>query len=310
QVTAIASTGATTTVTSAPVGPVTNGTPAANSTPTITGTAADGDILTAQQSFSGNPYTYAYQWQRQTAGSHTWTNITAATASTYTATKTDEGAEIRFTVTATNSFGSTQATSAQAGPVAANPPVGASAPAVTGTPQDTNILLTSNGTWSAAAGLTFAYQWQTSPDGETAWTNNPIQTADDYPLTHPDVGRYVRVLVTATNPDGTSTQTSNVLGPITPHPPVNTVAPTISGTAQVSDMLMAQTGTWTGPGISYFYPRRSRPTSAATSACKLPPPTPMRPSKRTHSRPPPCKTTRRATRRHRRSSAPPCKPRR
>ncbi|MGO9975197.1 MAG: hypothetical protein ACLP01_20830 [Solirubrobacteraceae bacterium] len=241
----------TTEATSAPVGPVTSGAPAG--TATISGVPAQGNTLNAQVNFSGwQPISYAYQWQSTTDGS-TWTDISGQTGASYTTQAADEGASVRVVVTATNDDGSGAAVSAAVGPVLSNAPVNTVAPRVSGTPQDSYVLLTTAGTWSGGSGTTYAYQWQTSPDDST-WTANASQTADDYPLLHPDVGTYVRVIVTATNPDGSASATSNVLGPIIPDPPVPITAPSIyGGTAEVSNMLMATTGTWSGPGLQYSY---------------------------------------------------------
>ena len=76
--------------------------------PAITGTAEQGQTLTASTgTWSGTP-TYAYQWKRGGG------NIGGATASTYVLTGTDAGATITVTVTATNAGGSTSATSSSA----------------------------------------------------------------------------------------------------------------------------------------------------------------------------------------------------
>lgn len=73
-----------------------------------------GQQLTASTgTWTGSPSGYAYQWKRDGA------DIAGATSSTYTLDPADENAMITVTVTATNAFGSTSATSAAVGPVAA-----------------------------------------------------------------------------------------------------------------------------------------------------------------------------------------------
>lgn len=87
-----------------------NGTPAVpsnTSAPTITGTPTEGDTLTASSgSWSGaSPISYSYLWSDGTTGS---TDVLGAS---------DVGAHISVTVTATNAYGSTNASSSSVGPV-------------------------------------------------------------------------------------------------------------------------------------------------------------------------------------------------
>lgn len=83
--------------------------------PSISGTAAAGQTLSSSTgTWSGQPTpTYAYQWQR--SGS----NISGATSSSYTVQFADVGTTLRCVVTATNSVGSTSATSASTSTISA-----------------------------------------------------------------------------------------------------------------------------------------------------------------------------------------------
>jgi hypothetical protein len=80
--------------------------------PTISGSAGQGQTLTASPgTWSGNPApTYSYQWSRCTGT--TCTAIPSATATTYKLQSVDVGATLKVTVTAANSAGSASATSA------------------------------------------------------------------------------------------------------------------------------------------------------------------------------------------------------
>jgi hypothetical protein len=82
--------------------------------PTITGTAQDGQLLTAGTgSWNGaQPITYTYQWQRCDSTGNNCNPISGATGSTYTATSADVGNTLKVKVTATNSVGSSSASSA------------------------------------------------------------------------------------------------------------------------------------------------------------------------------------------------------
>lgn len=87
--------------------------PKSTSPPTISGVAKAGQILTADPgSWSGNPTSFTYQWQRCDADVATCSAIVGATAKTYTATAGDVGYRLRVQVTAHNAKGATPALSA------------------------------------------------------------------------------------------------------------------------------------------------------------------------------------------------------
>ena len=91
-------------------------TPPANaSLPTITGTAAEGQTLTASPgSWTGTqPIGYAFQWRRNGSG------IAGATAATYVPTSADVGYQLDVVVVASNGAGSSSATSVRTAAVAA-----------------------------------------------------------------------------------------------------------------------------------------------------------------------------------------------
>ena len=94
----------------APVAPVNT------SLPVVSGTTHVGQTLTSSTGvWSGTaPLVYTYQWQRCTPAC---SDISGATASTYTLASPDGGAGIRVEVSATNVAGAAQAPSVQVGPV-------------------------------------------------------------------------------------------------------------------------------------------------------------------------------------------------
>jgi hypothetical protein len=100
--------------------PTTVSAPANTGSPTISGTPQVGIALTATTgTWTGSaPIAYADQWQRCTSGY--CGAITGATATTYVPTSADVGATLRVVVTATNSAGSSTASSGNTALVAAS----------------------------------------------------------------------------------------------------------------------------------------------------------------------------------------------
>jgi hypothetical protein len=121
QVTATNSSGSGT-ATSRPTSTVqaTGQAPKNTSAPTISGTQKEGNALTVSNGgWTGtNPIKFTYQWQRCDATSGNCVNIAGATTQSYTAASVDVATVLRANVTATNSKGSTAATSQETGPIA------------------------------------------------------------------------------------------------------------------------------------------------------------------------------------------------
>ena len=101
------------TSTSAPTAVVSSASAPGNTVvPTISGTTQVGSTLTATNgSWSGSPSGYVYAWSRCDQNGNSCAAISGATATTYALQQIDAGATLRVTVTATNSAGSTSATS-------------------------------------------------------------------------------------------------------------------------------------------------------------------------------------------------------
>jgi len=125
----------TTTTTPPPPPPPANTTP-----PSISGTATQGNTLTATNgTWSGSPTGYGYQWQDCTANG--CQNISGATSSSYALQVTDVGSTVDVVVTATNAGGSTAATSAETAVVQSNVTTSSSA-AVVGTAGEPSVTCT------------------------------------------------------------------------------------------------------------------------------------------------------------------------
>lgn len=130
-------------------------------------------------------------------------------------------------------------------------PANTSAPAITtdGTPQTTETVSCSNGSWSGTIPLTYAYQWKRN--------NVAISgaTTANYMLQVADQGQSVKCTVTASNAAGSVGADSNTITPSAPPvgSPANTVPPLLSGKPRTGLIVNCSTGTWTGSPTSYAY---------------------------------------------------------
>jgi hypothetical protein len=247
---------------------VTTAAPANTALPAITGTAKEGQLLTASNgSWTGSAtITYTYQWQTCNTSGASCTAISAATLSTYRLASTDVGKTVRAVVTATNATGSASATSAATAAITTGPPVSTTAPTVTGTAKSGQTLTTANGTWAGTATITYTRQWKRCNSTGASCTNISGATATTYTLAAADVGSTVKATWTATNSLGSATADTALSAVVTVAAPVNTVPPTITGTAKDGQTLTSTTGTWTG-SATITYTRQWRQCDSAGNNC-------------------------------------------
>jgi hypothetical protein len=227
--------------------------PANTAVPGISGAPQRGLLLnSAVGTWNGIGDTFSFQWQRSADNGASWITIPGATGASYLLTPADEGDIVRIAVTGTNPDGTSSAASPPSATVAATPPVNTVPQVITGTAQRGQTLLSSAGTW-LGIGNSYAYQWQHSSDGGVTWTNVGGATTGSYPLGTTDENTKLRVVITATNADGTSSATSAPTATVPSAAPVNTAAPTVSGTARRGFILTATSGTWGGIGNTVAY---------------------------------------------------------
>jgi fibronectin type 3 domain-containing protein len=192
-----------------PAGPVSGIPPSNMAPPEVSGTAKDGQTLTADPgSWSGSePISYAYQWRRCDDAGTDCTDIDGATGRSYELTSADVGSTIRVQVTASNTAGSGSADSAATGTVAGTAPANSSPPTVSGTAQEGQTLAADPGVWSGTQPISYAYRWQRCGLG---LCNDILgATGQSYQLTAADVGFTIRVRVTASNAIGSATSSSD-----------------------------------------------------------------------------------------------------
>ena len=221
----------------------------ATGAPAITGTAQVGETLTADTSGIADTdglanVSYSYQWVRN--DSTTDTDITGATASTYTLADDDEGKTIRvrvsFTDDADNDESLTSAATAAVGAASNSPATGA--PAIAGTAQVGETLTADTsgiGDSDGLANVSYSYQWIRN-DGTTD-TDITGEADSTYTLVAEDEGKTIKVGVSFTDDAANEESlTSAATGAVAaaPNSPA-TGAPSISGTAQVGETLTAGT---------------------------------------------------------------------
>ena len=233
--------------------------------PAVTGTATVGGTLSAGTGTwtdaDKNTLTYSYQWYRATdSGGTGEAAINGATSASYTLTPSDAHKYVKVVVTANDANGSTTQTSESAYTAITNTaPVNSVVPAVTGTTIVGNALSAGTGTWSDADSdtVTFSYQWyRADSSGGTSETAITGATAASYTLTSPDANKDVRVVVTANDANGSTTQTTtSAFSSIANSVPVNTTIPLVTGTTSVGGALTAGTGSWsnTDSDVTYTY---------------------------------------------------------
>jgi hypothetical protein len=130
-------------------------------------------------------------------------------------------------------------------------PANDSLPTISGTPVVGETLTATEGSWSGTFPMSFAFAWQRCAGGTCTAVGD---TDPSYVVVAGDKDATLRVVVTATNADGSASAASAETAVVTPQTePVNTGEPVISGTAVEGSTLSASTGTWAGTGITFTY---------------------------------------------------------
>ena len=250
-----------------------------NSAPTISGSAAVGQTLTATTGvWSGSPApTYTYQWFACSNNSSTdsCSAITGATTDVLVLTSAQSGSYIRVRVTATNTIAATQAFSAASAAVGSTPSATGTL-TVSGTASVGSTLTMNNGlTWSGYPAPEVATQWlrcttrfsniTAIPGSCTAISGG---TSATYTLTSDDSGKFIAVARTATSSSGTALRISASTATAIGSSPTNSAAPAISGSAAVGQTLTATTGVWSGsPTPKYTFQWFACSNNSSTDSC-------------------------------------------
>ena len=161
------------------------------------------------------------------------------------------------------------AVGATAGTATAAPPENTAPPTISGTEREGSTLTATRGSWTNNP-TSFAFRWQRCATDGGGCVDIAGGNENTYTLTRADVGRTVRVVVTASNPDGRDvapSQATDVIG--SRNAPRNTVRPSVTGDPTVGEELSVSTGTWTPTPASYSY-RWQRCDTDGTTCLNIP----------------------------------------
>ena len=156
------------------------------------------------------------------------------------------------------------------------------APAITGIAKVPNALTVSNGTWQNTP-TSFTYSWfQCTSESRRTSTSIPRgctaisgATSATYTLPSSLVGRFIVASVRASNSSGNRQIWTASTSAVAPEfvPPVNTVAPVVSGLAAEGNRLLLSNGTWQNSPTSFTYvwyrctANQSRAADTIPAAC-------------------------------------------
>ncbi|HTY95730.1 MAG TPA: hypothetical protein VMB91_01730 [Solirubrobacteraceae bacterium] len=230
--------------------------PSNGEAPEVLGSLVDGQLLSASTgSWSGSePIAYAYQWLECNAAGEKCAEISKATGPTLQLISGLVGDTVKVVVTATNVAGSRSETSAATSVIEGLLPSNGTAPEVLGSLVEGQTLSATSGSWSGTEPISYAYKWlQCNAAGEKC-TEISKAAASTLKLVSGLIGDTVRVVVTATNVAGSSSETSAASGTIAGILPDNEGLPSITGSLLSGQLLTAHPGTWSGSEpITYGY---------------------------------------------------------
>ena len=236
------------TSTSAATGAVADIVLAFTSAASISGAATVGSLLSAANGAlnDADAAVTGFQWQSSSDNGATWSNIAGATTATYTPVAADQGNRLRVVETATDADGGPSITSnSPATSVVTNSTLVFTTPAsITGTAQEGSVLTAVNGTTSDLNAVISGYQWQSSGNGGTTWSNIAGATAATYTPVEADETRLLRVVETATDTASaqSGTSASAASAAVADIVLAFTSAASIGGTAAVGSLLTAGNG--------------------------------------------------------------------
>jgi Ca2+-binding RTX toxin-like protein len=167
-------------------------------TVTITGTATEGQTLTASNTLADEDGLGALSYQWKADG----VNISGATSSTYALVQSEVGKAITVEISYTDGEGTAESKLSAATAAVTNVSNAATGvPTISGTEQEGEVLTANTGGIADADGLgAFSYQWYAGVSGNTIIAG---ATSSTYTLTADEVGDVIKVVVSFTDGEGT-----------------------------------------------------------------------------------------------------------
>jgi hypothetical protein len=205
--------------------------------PQVTGAPRVGEVLRTTRGtwISLDRVRFAYRWYRCDGrgqpNASDCGRIANADNATYVLRPADAGLRIRAQIVATNSDGSATATSNPTAEITSAVPVNTASPRISGSPVLGNRLTASSGEWTGVRPITYAFQWlRCNTQGESCAAIAGA-TDNNYTTVEQDLGRTLRVRVTAENAQGRTAKRSTptaAVGRNTPPapPPGSTISVT------------------------------------------------------------------------------------
>jgi hypothetical protein len=145
-------------------------------------------------------------------------------------------------------------------------PSNTSRPTISGIARNGQTLTGSTGAWSGTAPVALTRRWQRCDGAGNACVDVAGATGAQYVLTGADVGRTIRLLVTAANGVGTSSATSSATAVVQTPPAIASLPLLVATDYEVGQVVSATPGSWTGTApIGFAYQWVS--CDAAGGAC-------------------------------------------
>ena len=217
--------------------------PVNSASPAISGTAQEGQTLTASNgTWAGTaPITFSYQWSRCDQNGKSCAAINGATSSTFQLQRIDVDNTIIVTVTATNGDGNDSAPSAATAVVksaaSSLKPANVNPPTISGTAQEGQTLTANEGNWNTSP-LNFTYQWSRCDQNGKSCAAISGSVGKSYQLQSVDVGNTLIVTVKATNNLGSDSAASDPTAVVKSgtSAPATTGCPSGTGVMQIADV--------------------------------------------------------------------------
>jgi hypothetical protein len=202
--------------------------------PQVSGTPRVGQVLrTTRGTWTGTPpITYEHRWYRCPGrglpDASDCTRIANAADATYVLRQADAGFRIRSQIVARNAEGRDTATSNPTGVIQSARPANVTEPSISGSAATVgNRLVANRGEWVGEQPITYSFQWLRCNQAGDNCSEIVGATDSEYVVAQGDVGRTLRVRVTARNDAGVRSAISNPTGVVgqQSEPPPGTSVP-------------------------------------------------------------------------------------